>query len=145
MKEVTGDLWIVKADARVITTNGVVKKNGAAVMGRGVALQAAQRFPDLPLLLGHSIKRWGNIPQNFEFGDVTVVTLPVKHHWGERASLSLITSSIRLLTQLTDMMAWKVVVLPRPGCGNGGLTWKTVQPLISFLPDNVHVIDRRRS
>ena len=39
MKEITGDLWTIKADARVIPTNGTVRRDGAAVMGRGVALQ----------------------------------------------------------------------------------------------------------
>lgn len=33
-------------------------------------------------------------------------------------------------------------VLPRPGCGNGRLTWEQVKPVIKFLPDNVWVISR---
>jgi len=44
VKEVDGNLWEIEADWRVITTNGFVKKDGRAVMGRGVARQALQRY-----------------------------------------------------------------------------------------------------
>ena len=40
MNEVNGNLWDSNADIIVITTNGAVRKDGAAIMGRGVALQA---------------------------------------------------------------------------------------------------------
>jgi hypothetical protein len=57
MRELKGDLWKLaaelKPDAVVISTNGFVKASGHAVMGRGCALEAAKRWPDLPLLLGH--------------------------------------------------------------------------------------------
>ncbi len=45
MIEEFGDIWEIPGDARVITTNGVVRKDGACVMGRGVALQAKMRYP----------------------------------------------------------------------------------------------------
>jgi len=42
MKEVIGNIWNYynKGNWIVITTNGTIKKNGEAVMGRGVALEA---------------------------------------------------------------------------------------------------------
>ena len=52
MKEITGDIWDYHKQGHwiVITTNGTVKSNGEAVMGRGIALQARAKFiqhPDL--------------------------------------------------------------------------------------------------
>lgn len=44
MKECQGNIWTYGADIIVITTNGTVRKDGACVMGRGVAQQALKRF-----------------------------------------------------------------------------------------------------
>jgi hypothetical protein len=43
-----------------ITTNGFVKSNGEAVMGRGIAKEAANRFSMLPKLLGDTLRTRGN-------------------------------------------------------------------------------------
>ena len=45
MIEIHGNLWQLPATWRGITTNGFVRKNGTAVMGRGCAREAATRFP----------------------------------------------------------------------------------------------------
>lgn len=59
MKEVKGDIWKVAAENHdwiVIPTNGFVKVNGKAVMGRGLAYQAMEKYPELPAELGGRIK-----------------------------------------------------------------------------------------
>lgn len=62
--ELIGNLWDfyrTESDCFiVIPTNGVLKSNGEAVMGAGLAKQAAQRFPTLPQLLGQAIRHTGN-------------------------------------------------------------------------------------
>ena len=57
-----GDLWQFYAVGEVIAipTNGIVKSNGDAVMGAGLAKDAASRFPDLPKWLGDRLKQFGN-------------------------------------------------------------------------------------
>lgn len=40
------------ADLFLITTNSTLKKNGALLMGRGIARQARDLFPGLDLALG---------------------------------------------------------------------------------------------
>ena len=54
MLERAGDLWACHANGAwvTITTNGIVRQDGAAVMGRGVAYAAAQRYPWLARSLG---------------------------------------------------------------------------------------------
>ena len=53
MIEVVGNLWTYAADFRAITTNGTVKFDGRAVMGRGCAREATQRYPKIARQLGY--------------------------------------------------------------------------------------------
>ena len=61
MKYMTGNLFTVRGfDAKAITTNGFIKSNGEAVMGRGCALQAKRAWPELPRIIGQLNKKYGN-------------------------------------------------------------------------------------
>lgn len=137
MLEVTGDLWDFhrKGFWVCITTNGATNRYGACVMGRGTALQAARLYPELPYLLGDALRIDGN--HAVVFPVYKIITLPVKHTWSEPADIMLIQRSCQELAiiqpQLDD--PHKCVYLPRPGCGNGGLSWATVRPVITGLLD----------
>ncbi len=143
MKELQADMWAVDADCRVITTNGFVKQNGKAVMGRGCALEAAQKCHDLPTLLGHAIRHNGNVTTLLcNLNDAALISLPVKHRWWDKADLSLIICSTVQLVKIVDQQKFQQVVLPRPGCGNGKLSWEDVRPsLIALLDDRFTVVD----
>jgi hypothetical protein len=144
MKEIVGNLWDYYNVGFVvcITTNGFVKNNGEAVMGRGCAFEATQRFPDIRKQLGEHILRHGNTPVWLNIG---LVTFPVKHSWWEEADLRLIQESARWLFEAAQSLPQRQFVLPRPGCGNGRLCWADVKPCLEFLPDNVLVIDFPKS
>lgn len=125
-------------DAICITTNGAVRKDGACVMGAGVAKQAALRYPHLPFLLGERIKRYGNQPYVF-FPDnyaPAIITMPVKHHWRDIADIELIAFSMKKIVFLVNAAGWESIVLPRPGCGNGKLNWDYVKGRIEPLLDD---------
>lgn len=144
MKLVTGDLWSYFGKVGYcccITTNGFVKTNGEAVMGRGCALQAKQRWPEVPALLGDLILRKGNIPHFLLVGPDEILTFPTKHVWWEKSDPTIIACSAGFLKGLADMYPEQTYILPKPGCSNGGLLWEQVEPLLTFLPDNVWVID----
>lgn len=141
MIEEKADIWQYMEfahDAVCITTNGAVRKDGACVMGAGVAKQAAERYSHLPYQLGHSIKKSGNQPYVFTMGPYTphIVTLPVKHHWRQQADIDLIVRSIKQLVFLTNALHWESVVLVRPGVGNGRLNWDDVKGRIEPLLDD---------
>ncbi len=142
MIEVTGNLWESGADVFVITTNGTVKKNGECVMGRGCAAEAKRLYPGLPKLLGDAIREFGNLPHFFNLPH-EILTLPVKYHWDERANIDLIERGCHYIRLAALMQPWRTIVMPRPGCGNGGLIWADVRPVVAPLltPDNIHVID----
>lgn len=149
MIEHKGDLWehFGEAGHRIaITTNGSVKHNGEAVMGRGCALEATKRFKGVAHNLGSYIKMEGNVPGYIFLEGGTnpandrLMILPVKHNWWEKADLDLINRSLLYLhKQAVDFRDWTFHV-PRLGCGNGKLDWDTeVKLFMVSLPDNVVV------
>lgn len=54
MRLARGDMWSAYdgADLFLVTTNGVVTRDGKLVMGAGIARQARDRFPGLDEALG---------------------------------------------------------------------------------------------
>ena len=141
MKEVTGNIWDYydKGNWIVITTNGTVKANGEAVMGRGVALQAKERFPGLALTLGKIIADSGN---NVHWTALPkLIYFPVKYQWWGRADLNLIERSCKELVDLVDHIGvMPICYMVRPGCGNGGLDWKDVKPILEKYLDRKSVV-----
>ena len=139
MIEVRGNIWDYPSNVICITTNGITRKDGAAVMGRGVAHQAKTRYPGIEYQLGRLLNEEGNHVW-FIFKGKLFLTFPVKHHWKEKADLKLIARSVLEFNEAIRGLDDLIFVLPRPGCGNGQLSWHDVKPLLSSLPDNVHVI-----
>jgi hypothetical protein len=142
--EVRGNIWVYEADVKCITTNGYVRKDGAAVMGRGVALQCKTIFPGIEFNLGAMIAAGGNVVHRFGEPPRTthpLYSFPVKVNWNEKARLELIELSAIQLAAM-PFSPDSTVVLPRPGCGNGELKWEQVKPVIEgILDDRFHVID----
>ena len=144
MLEVYGDFWEYPADVRLITTNGFVKNNGEAVMGRGVALQAKTRYPRFPKNFGTLLKEKGNhvmVITGATAPNHTLGTFPTKHNWFEKSDISLIRQSAEELRDIALRNPSTTYLVVRPGVGNGQLAWIDVKPVIEgILPDNVLVI-----
>jgi hypothetical protein len=138
MKEERLDLWAIHKQGIpiAITTNGGVRRDGACVMGRGIAFQAKTLYPGFPFIVGKLINEGGNHAYivNIPGSPAPLITLPVKHYWSDEADLELIARSVMELVELTDH--FNRIYLPRPGCGNGRLTWETVRPVIEPFLDN---------
>ena len=142
MKEIKGDIWDYydKGNWIVITTNGDVRKDGACVMGRGIALQAKLRFPELPYRLGKLLKEFGN-SINYLW-PYRIIAFPVKSHWRGKANLRLIERSCEdLLFSRKDYKG--SIYMVRPGCGNGGLDWDGVKSILEkYLDDRFVVVSK---
>ncbi len=140
-----GNMWDVfgHTDLFLITTNPVVRKDGKAVMGRGIALEIAKKFPEVP-------KSFGQVLENTEAdrdGCNWICTIDgqmigyfmVKDHWAAPADLAIIQRSTDSLMNWLDQDTLSRVDLNFPGIGNGKLKREQVLPIIEQLPDNVHV------
>jgi len=147
MKEIIGDLWDYKDKGYiVITTNGIVNAQDECVMGRGTALQAKTRFKGLAKRIGDNIRLHGNHVDLFLTAEgVKIITFPVKHHWAEKADISLIKRSIKELVDLVvnECGEKSLIFMPRPGCGNGGLNWEAIKPILQrYLNKRFIVVER---
>lgn len=169
MIEVTGNLWDYPATVFVLSTNGAVKYNGEAVMGRGCAKQAKDRYPGLAMLLGNSLKTYGNHVSNLGSWDgKIIISFPVKHAsetckpnksnvvkhmqkqfepgqtvpgWACVADRVLILRSAMELVKLVDEGSYSKIVCPRFGCGAGELDWEDIRSVLApILDDRFHVI-----
>ena len=139
MVEAVGNIWDYLGRAVItITTNGHVTRKGEAVFGRGCALQARERFPWLAERLGELLCIHGNHVHLLAPG---IVSFPVETSPWAVPDTSLIRRSAAELRVLVDREGWPFVVVPRPGCGGGGLCWEEVRPLLTdFFDDRFLVI-----
>ncbi len=128
MNEIRGELWDhLGTGIVVITTAGGVSRRGEAVMLRGCARQAKDRFPHLPSRLGELIATGGN--HVYDLGE-GLVSFPVEESPFECPSHRLIGRSCLELVELANTRGWERIVVPRPGCGAGGLSWEDVRPIL---------------
>ena len=136
-------------EAMCVTTNGIVKPDGHAVMGAGIAKQANERF-QLSARLGQYLKQYGN--RAFNLGRYvngsnyyTIFTLPTKHHFKEDSDITLICKSCEQLVEMCTKFGIFKCYLTPPGCGCGHLSYENlVRPWISMiLDDRFVVVDSR--
>lgn len=139
MLETIGDIWqFIGQAVIVITVNGTVAKDGRAVLGRGVAKQAGEFFPGLATTLGRQITAQGS--QVYDLGN-GLVSFPVEETAWSQPDPRIIARSAMELRRLADLKGWPRIIVPRPGCGGGGLRWGEVRPLLdSVLDDRFTVI-----
>lgn len=126
----------------VITTNGIVKGNRKAVMGRGIALQAVEKFHGIDTSLGIQILHHGNVSAWLgQWNGQNVYSMPTKNHWRDPSPISLIVQSAVKLVDVVNALGFNEEIgMPPPGCGNGGLDWKVVGPILKDILDDRFVV-----
>ena len=126
-----GNLLQSQADVLVNTVNTV------GVMGKGIALQFKIKFPQNFKVYVQAIEK-GHV----KVGQVLIVEVnasgpvkyivnfPTKQHWRSPSQLSWIKSGLDDLKGKLSHLPVKSIALPPLGCGNGGLDWAIVKPLM---------------
>lgn len=123
-----GDLFASKAQTLVNTVNCV------GIMGKGIALEFKNRFPEMfrdyekrckagqvklgrPYLYKDLVGKW-------------VLNFPTKSHWRSVSRLDDIVSGLRYL--IAHYREWGItsIAVPPLGCGHGQLEWKVVGPTL---------------
>lgn len=136
----TGNLLNADADALVNTVNCV------GVMGKGIALQFKQAFPENFNAYAAACRGGDVLPGRMFIhetkglvGPKWIINFPTKKHWKGKSRLADIETGLRSLVADVRRLGIRSIAVPPLGCGNGGLEWTEVRPLIvrafAELPD----------
>ena len=139
--DASGNLLDAQVDALVNAVNTV------GVMGKGIALQFRRAYPAMYREYAKAAKAgdihlgrmhvWSNdetltVPRY-------IVNFPTKGHWKDRSRLADVESGLDDLVKVIHHLGIASIAVPPLGCGNGGLEWAQVRPLIertfAALPD----------
>lgn len=142
MIEITeGNLLNAPVDALVNTVNT------EGVMGKGIALQFKQAYPQMFRAYAKACKagevRLGKMDIHDLGGLIEgprwIINFPTKGHWRARSRKSDIEAGLQDLVAAIQRLSIRSIAVPPLGCGHGGLNWAEVRPLIESalgrLPD----------
>jgi O-acetyl-ADP-ribose deacetylase (regulator of RNase III) len=131
IEEGSGNLLLDDVEALVNTVNTV------GVMGKGVALQFKQAFP-----ANYKAYREACARKEVEIGRMFlwdsgqlgsrryIINFPTKRHWRAKSRLEDVRLGLQDLVRVIEAHRIESIAIPALGCGNGGLEWSTVRPLI---------------
>ncbi len=121
----------VTQDNAAILVNTV---NTVGVSGKGVALAFRQRWPAImaPYV---AACRSGRLQAGgcllFPLPDGRLwAALATKAHWRDPSQLAWVETGLSQLADLAAQAGVRSIAIPPPGCGNGGLLWTRVEPLV---------------
>ncbi len=131
-----------ETDAVVNTVNTV------GVMGKGIALMFKERFPkNYEAYVAACEKGEVQIGKMFvtsndEFkGPRWIINFPTKKHWRQPTKLEWIEVGLTELKSVIIEKGIRSIAIPPLGCGNGGLDWKVVRPLIETALSDLQDVD----
>ncbi len=127
----TGNLFDAETQALVNTVNT------QGVMGKGIALQFKERFRQNFKLYQDACKRGELEPgkllivtEHLTEGDRIIINFPTKVEWFRRSQYNWIEAGLAALAKELMERSIQSVALPPLGCGNGGLKWEKIRPMI---------------
>jgi O-acetyl-ADP-ribose deacetylase (regulator of RNase III) len=122
--------------------------NCVGIMGKGIAAEFKQRYPDM----FRAYKRICDAGE-LEIGklwlwqgpDRWVLNFPTKKHWRYPSKVEWVEAGLEKFVAEYSRRGITDVSFPRLGCGNGGLKWEDVRPVmeryLGGLPINVYIHD----
>lgn len=162
MKEIVVDSNIFllprpnKRDACLVTTNGVLRRDGKAVMGAGIAKYCRDTYKGIDKELGDKIASGGNHVYNLgwhhkpyddwktnseHFGIFLLYSFPTKDNWRDESKPELIRQSCKEIMYHAKHNFLECCYMPCPGCSNGRLDyWQDVRPILQDELDERFVV-----
>lgn len=103
--------------------------NTVGVMGKGLALDFKNKFPD-------NFKKYRKYCKSGEFtvgklliiseNNKKIVNFPTKLHWKNKSEINYILEGLEKLKTAIEKYNIKSIAMPKLGCGLGGLDWNIV-------------------
>lgn len=140
MKYITGNLLEADTQALVNTVNTV------GVMGKGIALQFKERFPDNFRVYADACKKGEMkigkmlvVKESTIYGEKIIVNFPTKMEWFKKSQYTYVEEGLKDLVSVITSYNIHSIAIPPLGCGNGGLKWdkvkKMMEDYLAPLPD----------
>lgn len=140
IEDAKGNLLQADVEALVNTVNC------EGYMGRGIALQFKQAFPENFESYRRACQAKEVQPGKmhvFATGRLInprfIINFPTKRHWKSHSQLEDVEAGLRALIEDVRRLGINSIAVPPLGCGLGGLRWEEVRPLIerafAELPD----------
>jgi O-acetyl-ADP-ribose deacetylase (regulator of RNase III) len=125
----SGNLLTADVDALVNTVNT------HGVMGKGLALQFKKAFPDAFTSYERACKNGEIVTGRMHVvrrlsSPRYIINFPTKKHWRNPSKLEYIQTGLSDLVEQVRALSIESVAIPPLGCGQGGLDWSEVRPLI---------------
>ena len=137
---IIGDIFESPAQTIVNTVNTV------GVMGKGLALQFKQRYPEMftayrDICEQHRLMT-GTL-MLYSAPDHIILLFPTKENWRNPSRLDYIERGLQKFVSKYSDYGITSIAFPRLGCGNGELNWEEVQPVMEHylndLPIEVYI------
>jgi O-acetyl-ADP-ribose deacetylase (regulator of RNase III) len=134
----TGNLLESEAEALVNTVNTM------GVMGKGIALQFKNMFPNNFKLYANECKNKGvrvgrllvTEEESLLAGKKIIINFPTKTNWRFPSEYQYIESGLKELVKVIKQNNIKSIAIPPLGAGNGGLDWNRVKQIMEiYLSD----------
>lgn len=140
-----GDILEERAEAIVNTVNCV------GVMGRGIALQFKETYPDNFKAYEAACARHEVLPGRmlvFETDRLMppryIINFPTKRHWREKSRMQDIDAGLRALAEEIRSRDIRSIAIPPLGSGLGGLDWgqvrRHIEEALSGLSDRTIIL-----
>lgn len=137
---IKGDIFSSPAKILVNTVNTV------GVMGKGVALEFKKRYPEMfqeyQRLCEEKRLSIGTL-MVWRKSDKWVMLFPTKKHWRYPSKIEYIEAGLKKFAENWDKLGVDSIAFPRLGCGNGGLDWEEVRPMmkryLEKIPMNIYI------
>lgn len=123
----TGDILKSEAECLINTVNC------EGYMGKGIAYQFKQTFPvnfhAYNLFCKNHLLKPGSLHYTREQNKL-IINFPTKNKWREKSKIEYIKDGLDELVKLIKELDISSIAIPPLGCGNGGLNWNDVRPII---------------
>lgn len=128
VKVLTGDILDSKAQTLVNTVNCV------GIMGKGIALEFKEQFPDMfNDYVARCNRNEVRLGKPYLYKRLTppwILSFPTKGHWRSVSRIEDIVKGLKYLLQHYKEWGITSLAVPPLGCGQGQLEWKIVGPTL---------------
>lgn len=136
IRYVEGDIFKSPAQVLVNTVNTV------GVMGKGIALEFKNRYPDMFQAYRDVCDKRkltiGSLMLCYE-PDHWVLLFPTKEHWRNPSRIKFIEAGLAKFCRTYAEKGITSAAFPRLGCGNGELNWSDVRPVMEKYLQNLPI------